>query len=119
MVQRKRRLRVIVPGLFHVEEPAQSCNLRRQVHHDDLHPDVELELEQVLTRLQRLVTRRHKHVACESQFFQAIYQLAKFRAPSEDSKLAAVSGGAQTKKKKRLYLAILFEASVYDIGSGL
>ncbi len=43
MIERELRFRVVLPHVFCIEETPQPRDLRRQVYHDDLHLDVQLQ----------------------------------------------------------------------------
>lgn len=62
-------------------------DLRGEEHHDDLHLDVEVQLEDVLARLERLRARRHEHVPVEAEVLERVDQLAELRAPREHAEL--------------------------------
>jgi hypothetical protein len=61
------------------------------MHDNDLHADIHLEMEDLLTGLQCLCPRVYKHVALPSERFKVIDEIAEFRAPAEDTELMAAT----------------------------
>ena len=87
VVQRELGLGVIVPLPVRVEEAAQPRDLRGEVHHDDLHLDVQVQPEDLLARLERLRARGDEHVALEAKLLEGVDQLAELGAPREHAEL--------------------------------
>lgn len=86
-VDRELGLRVVIKLGVRVEEATEAGDLGREEHDDDLHLDVELELEDVLARLERLRARRDEHVAVDSEGLERVDQLAELGAPAEHAEL--------------------------------
>lgn len=79
--QRELGRGVIVPLAFTIKETTQSRDLRREEHQDDLHLDIELELEDFFACPQRLRACRHEHVSPEPEYFQTVDHLSEFGTP--------------------------------------
>ncbi len=82
-IKRELRFGVVIPHVFCVEETPHPRDLRREVYHDDLHLDVQLQPQDVLARLERRLARRHKHVSGNTETFYLIDHLAELGAPCE------------------------------------
>ena len=86
-INREIRLWIVIPVAVGTEKTPQPRDLRRQVQHDDLHLDIELQPQDLLARLQRCLARRDEHVPGDSEPLQLVDHLAKFRAPREHAEL--------------------------------
>jgi hypothetical protein len=86
-IKRELRLWVVLPHVFSIEETPQPRDLRRQVYHDDLHLDVELQLQDLLARPERRLARRDEHVPRYTEPLQLVDHLAELGAPRKDAQL--------------------------------
>ena len=98
------------------------------MNHDDLHLDIELQLQDVLARLQRRLARRDEHVPNNPEPLQLVDHLAELCAPCEHAQLekewgsAPVSHAGQVRGgeiEAHAHLSVLFIASVQHVGSRL
>ena len=80
-VDRELGLRVVLELRVRVEEAAEARDLGREEHDDDLHLDVEVELQDVLARLERLRARRDEHVPLEAEHLERVDELRELGAP--------------------------------------
>jgi len=78
---------IIFPYFLSIQESPQPRHLWAQIHNDDLHLDVKLESEKLLTSLECSRTSRDEHVSLKAQIFEVIYQLTELRTPSQDAQL--------------------------------
>ena len=81
------RLWVVLPHVFSIEETPQPRDLRRQVYHDDLHLDVQLQSQDLLARLERRLARRDEHVPGDTKPLQLIDHLAELGTPRKHAQL--------------------------------
>jgi hypothetical protein len=86
-IKRELRLWVVLPHVFSIEETPQPRDLRRQVYHDDLHLDVELQPQDLLARLERRLARRDEHIPGDTEPLQLIDHLSELGAPCKDAQL--------------------------------
>ena len=86
-IERELRLRVVLPHVFSIEETPEPCDLRRQVYHDDLHLDVELQPQDLLACPERRLARRDEHVPGDTEPLQLIDHLGEFGAPRQHAQL--------------------------------
>lgn len=75
--------RVIVPLPLAVQEPSQPLYLRGEIHNNDLHLDIEMELENLRARLEGLCPRGDEHVPFNAELLECIDHLAELRAPGQ------------------------------------
>ena len=78
---------IIFPLSISVQEPPQPLDLRGKIHNDYLHPDFEVELEDLCACFESLCPRSDKHVPFEAELLKRVDQLAEFGTPSQHSKL--------------------------------
>jgi len=79
---------IIIPLPFSVQEPSQPLDLRGEVHDDDLHLDVKVELKDVRTRFEGLCSRGYEHVSFEAELLKGVDHFAEFCTPSQYPKLS-------------------------------
>ena len=79
--------RIIIPLPLPVQKPSQPLHLRGEIHDDDLHLDVQMELENLRAGLEGLYPRADEHVSFEAELLERIDHLAEFRTPGQHSKL--------------------------------
>jgi len=78
---------IIIPLPLAIQESSQPLHLRGEIHHDDLHLDFKIELENIRARLEGLRPRGDEHVPLKAELLKRIDQLAELCAPSQHSKL--------------------------------
>ena len=108
---REIRLWIIIKDGVPVKEPAKARNLRRQIHDDNLHLDVQFEFQDFRAGLQCLRSSRDKHVTLKSQHLQSIDELAKLCTPSEYTELCALLSRVD-EEVRNTRLAVLLEAFI-------
>ena len=79
--------RIIIPLPLAVQEPSQPLHLRGEIHNDDLHLDLKIELENIRACCEGLRPRGDEHVSFEAELLKRIDQLAEFSAPSQHPEL--------------------------------
>ena len=122
-IKRELRFRVVLPHVFCIEETPQPRDLRRQVYHDDLHLDVQLQPEDLLARSEGCLARRHEHVPGDAEPLQLIDHLAELGAPREHAQLFFLDRVSNLCKASgsgySTHLSVLFVSSEQHIGRGL
>ena len=88
-IKREMRFWVVLPHVFGIEETPKPRDLRREMDHDDLHLDIELQSQDLLARFQRRLSRRDEHVARDPEPLQLVDHLAELCAPCEDAQLGS------------------------------
>jgi len=78
---------IIIPLPLAIQEPSQPLYLRGEIHHDDLHLDVKVELENIRARFEGLCPCGDEHVPLKAELLKRVDQLAEFCAPSQHPKL--------------------------------
>jgi hypothetical protein len=86
-IKREMRVWVVLPHVFGIEETPEPRDLGREVNHDDLHLDIEPQLQDVLARLERRLPRRDEHVPRNPEPLQFVDHLAELCAPREHAQL--------------------------------
>lgn len=81
---------IIIPLLLAVQEPPQPLHLRGEIHHDDLHLDVKIELDNLRACLEGLRPCGDEHVPLKAELLKGIDQLAEFCTPSQHPKLQKI-----------------------------
>lgn len=82
--------RIIIPLPLAVQESSQPLHLRGEIHNDNLHLNVQVELKNLRARRKGLHPCGDKHVSLKPELLECIDHLAKFCAPGQHSKLQRI-----------------------------